>query len=224
MITFSGIEITPENLSCPTDKDITIQMGRQCRYGGALPWTTLAHSVLVGEIVVMRQPNLHTWAAGMLHDAHEIATGDALYPFKEDRTRLIQRCLDQIIHKKYGLDPNQIDLEAIKWADEAALVAEVIVAERQEYLGTYRRDFRSKDEPVKDFHITMAKSLFMSPWNRPMMLWPGYEDNVPQRFVSEGFQSVLKKIKHGGLEDARTTLRHRLPAGFYDGRECPSGN
>jgi len=127
MHTFSGIEITRKKLCAPEPMDLAVQMGRVCRYGGAHWWTLTPHSLLVLRILSDLQHGYDTELMGFLHDGHEIITGDAPYDFKPDQMESDQDKLDILIAKRYGINMELVNKNAIHWADGAALVAEASV-------------------------------------------------------------------------------------------------
>jgi len=83
MLTYSGVNVLPENGEVPAPIDLAVHMGRICQFGGARWFPLLAHSVLVGEYAYRTgclsgrcEFHHHCWAWGLLHDAHETITSD----------------------------------------------------------------------------------------------------------------------------------------------------
>ena len=98
------------------------------------PWTILDHSLLVHEIVRVRE---HPAPArllhfALLHDAHEAYTGDVSTPLMrslsadaQGELREIQRDIDRAVRKKLNLpDPTAREEDIIASADETALALE----------------------------------------------------------------------------------------------------
>lgn len=126
MLTHSGVHMMPDEDAAPSPEDLAVQMGRLCQYGGAIWHTLLAHSVFVGELAwrafaeAPRPARLANWAWGILHDAHEVVTGDVPRGWKTDDMRARQRDLDRRIMRRYVANESLLDLDAIKRLDEQA--------------------------------------------------------------------------------------------------------
>ena len=128
MITYSGVHIHPcrsENQEAvrgiPTPMDIAVQMGRICRYGGAVWMPLLTHSVFVACLAVLRKCNTSTWLWALLHDAHEAVTSDIPRPFKCDCIREEQGWIDRKLQAVFHLEPQAIDFALVKQCDDLAL-------------------------------------------------------------------------------------------------------
>src|SRR5260221_3697868 len=99
MITYSGVQMSPGCMNVPTAMDIAVGMCRITRYAGAL-WVPLAaHSVIVAEFCYQRavsQKGLF-FCYGLLHDAHEIVTGEITRHYKPDEMKPLERELDELL-------------------------------------------------------------------------------------------------------------------------------
>lgn len=78
----------PEWLLKPIDEyddlpleQIVQQLSRLNRYGGAIEWSVLDHSLIVWELVKNESATCQAWA--LLHDVCECWIGDALLPAKQ---------------------------------------------------------------------------------------------------------------------------------------------
>ncbi len=129
MITYSGVHIQKHGGECgtPTAEDIAVHMGRICRYGGAVWYPLLTHSVFVGLMAYQRSNQVSNLLWGFLHDAHEVVTSDIPRPFKCKCTKVEQERIDQRIYHKFcmGIRP-AIDRELIKQCDTDALHIEAV--------------------------------------------------------------------------------------------------
>ncbi|HEV7700204.1 MAG TPA: hypothetical protein VGO43_08250 [Pyrinomonadaceae bacterium] len=103
MITYSGVHIQKIGGAegIPTPEDIAVAAGRTCRFVGAVWYPNLAHFIFVGLLAWKRSGSLATFIWGILHDAHETATGDTPRPFKCDCMRAEQRAIDARLLKHY---------------------------------------------------------------------------------------------------------------------------
>ena len=137
MITNSGIRVAPDTETVPTPRDIAVAMGRITRFGGAIWCPLLAHSVLVGELVLRNlrsrtggvavATRKETWAWAVLHDAHEVVTGEVVRPWKPGDLAALQRGLNERLAKAFSLDLSLVHLELVKRMDERALCLEAEV-------------------------------------------------------------------------------------------------
>jgi len=112
----------------PTFMDIAIGMTRICRWGGAIWVPNLAHSVLVAELAYWDSCcNEDVWAEALVHDVHEILTGDALRPFKPASMKADQGIIDRWFADElwdianYGMADDKVGL-----ADDLALICEAL--------------------------------------------------------------------------------------------------
>lgn len=134
MMTLSGVNITLEDGN-PTVPDIARGLSRIPRFGGQtiVPWSVAEHSLVVEGIVGYMFQNLKwlpadTTLHALLHDAHEMMTGDIPTTFKTDDMKRLQKRLDVRIYQGLGIMPPSIEQQAIvKLADREALLAEARV-------------------------------------------------------------------------------------------------
>jgi hypothetical protein len=135
MLTHTGLDIRPGTDLAPSPTDLAVQLARICRFGGAIWWTNLAHSVLVAELAYgmshmgINRDNaahLEAWAWGLLHDAHEVVTGDVPNGWKTSDLRKHQDALDIKIKRRYHIEPDKMTLAIVKNADNQAVIVEAI--------------------------------------------------------------------------------------------------
>lgn len=128
MITYSGIHIQKVGgvEGTPTVADIAVHSGRICRYGGALWYPLLTHSVFVGLLAYKRSNSIANLLWGFLHDTHEVVTSDVPRPFKCDCMRFEQNAIDSRLMSMFDLLPSMIDFELIKQCDTHALHIEAV--------------------------------------------------------------------------------------------------
>lgn len=124
MTDMSGWQQSPKEIRTPSSLEIAIVSGRICRYAGNLPCTLLTH-VLVGARVVWHllrkksaasEQRLETFSWWMLHDAHEVITGDVVVQQREDMIEW-QEKIDAANRAVYGINPTMVDGEIIRQAD-----------------------------------------------------------------------------------------------------------
>lgn len=118
----SGWQQSPGETRVPSSLEIAIVSGRICRYAGNLPCSLLTH-VMVGARVVwglMRQrtkeERLQTFSWWMLHDAHEVITGDFV-PHKCDEVSEWQAQIDRALSLVYRIPMELVDMVVVHDAD-----------------------------------------------------------------------------------------------------------
>jgi hypothetical protein len=142
MMTLSGALITQEDGN-PTVPDIARGLARMPRFAGQtlVPWSVAEHSLVVEAIIGAMFQNLkwlppETTLYGLLHDAHEMMTGDIPTTFKTEDMRRLQWRLDARLYKGLGISLPTVALrKAVKDADNEALLAEArVVASPANYV------------------------------------------------------------------------------------------
>ena len=110
-------------------------LGRINRFGGQVPHcTVLNHSLSVYERVNAdphASNGARLWA--LLHDCHEILTGDVVRPYVTARLRMQQAEIDAVIVRRLPLclpQPESIEWERVVAADRASGAWEVAEIER----------------------------------------------------------------------------------------------
>ncbi len=120
----SGWQQSPGEIRTPSSLEIAIVTGRICRYAGNLPCSLLTH-IMVGARVVwhllqqtgaVEGERLQTFCCWMLHDSHEVITGD-FAPHKCDELKKWQKDIDDAVAVVYGIDFEHVDLDLIHGAD-----------------------------------------------------------------------------------------------------------
>ncbi|MCB2200848.1 hypothetical protein KQI63_15695 [bacterium] len=133
MVTIRGRAIRPGLVGLAPD-DIALHLGRTLRWGGVTSqwWTVLQHSLVVFELardVAQAPADVRLWA--LLHDAHEMFTGDVPRPLKTPGLRAQQDNLDRQIAYRLGLPFEVAELDrlraAVKPMDDLAMAAEANV-------------------------------------------------------------------------------------------------
>lgn len=99
-------------------------LGRINRFGGQVPHcTVLRHSLHVFERIdadVDSSDAARLWA--LLHDCHEILTGDVVRPYVNARLRMDQSAIDAVIVRRLPLlvpQPESMSWESVAAADRA---------------------------------------------------------------------------------------------------------
>lgn len=128
-MTLSGRYITI-NGGAPTINDIAVGLSRIPRFVGQthFEWTVAHHSLVVMHMAergnITRAMPLHM----LLHDAHEMMTGDVPTTFKTFDTKQLQARLDVRIYNEFDVPfPTTFERELIKVYDRRALIAEAYV-------------------------------------------------------------------------------------------------
>lgn len=114
--------------------DLAVMLAKVNRYGGATeePYSVAQHSVIVSRFVEKQGGTQEAQLYALLHDAHEIATGDISTPAKEAlpvagqmALRELQLRIDRAIFERFGLPPMPLPIAIeVKRADIFALVWE----------------------------------------------------------------------------------------------------
>jgi hypothetical protein len=78
-----------------------------------------------------------TIAWALLHDAHEVITGDVLRDFKPDVLRRTQNQIDQAIWRYYGLHQYNVQRKLIKHADDRAITEAAVLCRLPGYDRVY---------------------------------------------------------------------------------------
>jgi hypothetical protein len=109
-------------------EDIALALAQTCRFGGhALRWISVAwHSVVVHDIMAMLREESTARLAALLHDAAEAYVGDMPRPLKlafPDFVAAENRVQD-VIHRKFGLQPSSELLSLIRKVDNQTLLEE----------------------------------------------------------------------------------------------------
>lgn len=200
MITQSGMLIEPDNPRCPTIEDLGIHLSRLVRYGGAIDWSVLSHSLLVAAIVDEGEECTdETWAWALLHDAHEAVTGEVVYGYKGDGTKSKQRDLDTKIAAYMGIDRSRANMLAIGWADRASFRAETTVLGTPEFI----RKFSKWGDP--DQYPEHAEKSWTDLVSLLSERATCYEN--PDIYV---FIDILREIRDNGSKAGRTLFRDKL--------------
>jgi hypothetical protein len=119
---YTGRSVGPEK-DVPSLQDISVQLGRICRYAGAGVkfWSVLLHSMVVADLL---PPQLKIY--GLLHDSTEAIVGDIPRGFKPYMVSAVEdfmftRILDSLSIRQMTSEEHK----TVKSADDEALWGEV---------------------------------------------------------------------------------------------------
>jgi len=107
---------------------------RIARFGGqAVSCSVLHHSLAVHDMLVMQPANVRLWA--LLHDCHEILTGDVVRPYVSDSLVEHQVEIDRQLRSELGIMLSVDEAIMVKHADIAAGNYEMqkVIAKRRVY-------------------------------------------------------------------------------------------
>jgi len=110
---------TPEELADAIRNDpqrVAECLHRINRFGGqAIDCSVLQHSLAVYDSVLSHRPAVRLWA--LLHDCHEILTGDVVRPYATTALTHQQAAIDQELRDILGLTLSADDVIAVTRAD-----------------------------------------------------------------------------------------------------------
>ena len=122
-----GLITTAEQLAeaIVTDPERVAEcLGRINRFGGQVPHCTVLRHSLEVYYRIYADPDAsdaaRLWA--LLHDCHEILTGDVVRPYVTARLRMDQQAIDDAIVRRLPLllpQPESMDWESVSAADRA---------------------------------------------------------------------------------------------------------
>ena len=153
----------PLNLRGPispvTVTDVANQLAKICRFGGATRefYSVAQHSVVVSEIVldVTRNARLAFWA--LMHDDHELVTGDIPSPAKRlmelGKIERIQTKASYRLRAGLGLPPNGPTLADQKIITSADMMA--LALEQRDLMAPAQRSWSGLHEPLSHRIIPM---------------------------------------------------------------------
>lgn len=209
MITFSGIRVAPDAIAVPNPIDIAVAMARITRFGGAIWTPLLAHTVLVGELcwraLAARGADFdfETFAWSLLHDAHEVVTGEIPRPWKSKDMKGHQHNLDARIGLLYHVNPVSVDYELVKKCDERSLLIEATVLNLPGFRESYEeRDLKGDKFPeIPGDEVTLGHRVLNSEFRHLDVFEPMSMKSVT------GFASVLEAIRAGDQVGAANQFR-----------------
>jgi len=211
MHTFSGIDIRLKKHGVPTPLDFAVQMGRVCRFGGAHWWTLTPHSILVSQILEtsLKQVNEATVLWGLMHDAHEVVTGDILFDFKPPEVKKVQQAIDKLIRPAYQFAARDIDFDMVHWADQMALLTEKdYFVEDTSYL-KYWDGYEVWFDQFRGKFRELIDNLATSDWCDPVCLVS------VDSWTTQVMRTVFGMLKVGAHSAARSILlRETMPTGW----------
>lgn len=121
MITWSGECVYPSH-GVPRLESVGVGLGRMPRFAGQTRdwYPVLAHTLVVASLV----PE-HARIYALLHDAPEAIVADVPTPWKTDAARRHEEILLERLYGSLDLpNPTRLQADAVKAADQRALVAE----------------------------------------------------------------------------------------------------
>lgn len=200
MITFTGVQMHPGCGKSPMARDIAVGMCRITRFAGAVWCPLAAHSILVAEYSFLHKRTDLAWAQGLLHDAHEVVTGEVTRHYKPVEMKALEAELDSEIFAWMNLDPlaYRQARDFVKQMDEKALCAEAVLLGLKNWPDYYRR-MEGRDVPdISDTETWIAK-LVHQDWRASSMV---EEDSEQQRRLRD----ALEAVQSGKLDEARRML------------------
>lgn len=219
MITASGIRIAPETKTTPSPEDVAVHMTRITRYGGAIWCPLIMHSALVGELVwrelLERKEDFdfQTFAWSLLHDAHEVVTGEVPRPWKPAQMKDHQRDLDFLIADAYRVDLRKVDLKLVKAMDERALLIEALTLELPGFREIYQRQELAGDRfpNVPEDQLKLGSKVVGSSF------WDVDNLNPLASSAVRTFARVLEMVKSGDQVGGARTFRLMFDRVVVDG-------
>ena len=99
-------------------KRIAEAMSRLHRFGGQVPGcTVLDHSLRVYYDTLGQSPRTRLWA--LLHDVHEVLTGEVVRTHKGLELRRFQTCVDYLLLAEFCPDITEAEKRTVRDADDA---------------------------------------------------------------------------------------------------------
>jgi hypothetical protein len=177
MITYSGVQIHPGSGNGPTPEDIAVGMCRVTRYAGAIWLPLAAHSILVGELSAVGEAMTNhdlAFAVGLMHDAHEVVTGEIVWNYKLPEQKKFEIELDEVIFRSMNLPIQEYwwCKEHYKAADEKALAIESAFGGLVDFPNYFRR-VRGRDLPAVTPEERDLGRRVIGAWSDPLMIVAG---------------------------------------------------
>lgn len=210
MITFSGIRIVPGTKTVPTPMDIAVQMGRITRFGGAVWSPLLMHSVLVAELTWRHLAakksedfDFQTFCWALLHDAHEVVTGEVPRPWKGREMKDRQHELDFEISAAYKVDLLKADTRIVKAMDERALLLEAMELSLPGFTAVYEKQELAGDHfpHIPEDEHRLAGALINSDFWRAELVTDWRSRPVKL------FAGILEQLQSGDQVGAASSFR-----------------
>lgn len=159
----------------PREEDVLIEdiahaLSHICRFGGHCRefYSVGQHSLHVARILEEAFPQRPMlWMGGLLHDAAEAYLGDMVRPLKMqmDAYRQAEANLEWVIEKRFALQLTREDRQAIRLADDKALMTE-----RRDLVNHMGHDWEIKAEPdyygLVPLRSVEVRSLFLARFAR----------------------------------------------------------
>lgn len=137
-------------------EDIAHSLSMQCRYNGHLRehYNVAQHSVYVLQQVThcsapalfgSAEEKLRIQVLALLHDAHEMATGDIISPTKGmlKGVKDLEMRLDYVIFKRFQIQPTPLDHAVVREHDMRVFAAESVMLR-----GWGRKEFAALQDPT----------------------------------------------------------------------------
>ena len=203
----SGWQQSPKEIRTPSSLEIAIVTGRICRYAGNLPCSLLTH-VMVGARVVwhlLRQMSsakdqlYETFCWWMLHDAHEVITGD-FAPHKCNEIREWQKHIDDAMSVVYGIDFAHVDVDIIHGADLLARWLEARFYGPDAFFKTFE-EHHEYDVPSPAM-VSETGGVFRSEFGRLSRCMTDENDNPGIHFPVSVYHDILEAILRGDQQGA----------------------
>lgn len=213
MITASGRWVIPDGraifhhgkkmgplMASPSTSDIAAGMCRVTRFAGAIWCPLSAHSLLVAQLHarLFASPSPLAWAQGLLHDAHEVVTGEVVNDHKHKELKKEQSNLDMHIYSMMGV--TMPDAAELHQADMLALDIEALLLRLKGWeLYKAALGVHIPEVPLKMRQDAVRYALWLhddSPWAGAAQIYPGSQG---ERLLAK----ILGYVKRGWYQKAR---------------------
>lgn len=96
---------------------VALCMSRVCRFGGQIPVSVLLHSLNVEFAALAGGYSEHVQLWALLHDCHEIVTGDITRGFKCRDLHLEQKLIDTSLKLRVRVNFSESDIQQVRYLD-----------------------------------------------------------------------------------------------------------
>lgn len=207
----SGWQQTPKEIRTPSPLEIAIVTGRICRYAGNLPCSLLTH-IMVGARLVwymmraeLEEARLETFCWWMLHDSHEVITGDFVFEHTEAMLKW-QAEIDAATAAVYGINPMLVDEDVIHKVDLYCRWLEAHHYGSKAFIATHDAHYKHEPPPPEMQRKTVG--IFRSEFGRLSTCVTDENENPGVHFPVSAYHSILEAILQG---------KKRGAVEYYDG-------
>jgi len=111
----NGIELGDAVLN--QTRYVALCMSRVCRFGGQIPVSVLLHSLNVEFAALVDGYSEHVQLWALLHDCHEIVTGDITRGFKCRDLHMEQNVIDASLKLRIRVNFSEADIQQVRYLD-----------------------------------------------------------------------------------------------------------